>query len=383
MIEIAEKCCGCGSCARICSRNCITMKSDDEGFRYPLVDVSKCIRCGNCEKVCPILHTPKVSKQTVAIAAQNKNEKIRMKSSSGGVFHALAMAVLANGGKVCAATYDKEFFVFHEIADTEEQLTAMCGAKYLQSEADQCFEVIKNNLQEKIYILFVGTPCQCAGLKNYLNKEYENLLLVDMICHGVPSSAVWKAYLQERHRIDAPKSRMVSVNLRSKTSGWSNYKYSINLTYENGKSYEVLQEESAFLRGFTANLYLRPSCGYCSFKGAARCSDLTLGDYWGVWNQYPDLDDNKGTSLLFVQSEKGVAAWEQISDLFVSKEVSLKESINENVSVTKPSLPHPQRAIFFKKLKKKKSLEKWIWKCILPKEKRLIKRVARILIGKE
>lgn len=378
MLPEMAQCSGCGGCGAVCPQNCISMAADREGFRYPVIDEAKCIRCRLCEKVCPVLSVPQVSQHVAALAAQNADEAVRRGSSSGGVFSALAEDVIARGGSVCAATYDEHFEVRHVLIDSPESIAALRGAKYAQSQAEHCFPKIRERLASGQWVLFVGTPCQCAGLKAYLGREYEKLLVVDMVCHGVPSPRVWSQYLREQAQF--AESKLKSVDLRSKTTGWSRYAYSVKMDFENGPAYSVLQGQDLFMQGFVQNLYLRPSCADCSFKGTSRCGDLTLGDYWGIWDQYPEFDDNKGTSLLLIQSEKGRAIWQRISGRFRVLDVAVQDAIAQNPSAVNSSAPHPRRAEFFRELETASVKQSIQCALALPKEgiiKRLIRRIGR------
>lgn len=377
MLAEKVKCSGCGSCAAVCPKTSITMTVDAEGFRYPVIDGADCVHCGACEKVCPVINPVPVSGNPSALAAQNTDESVRWASSSGGVFSALAAEVLAHGGKVCAAVYDSNFLVRHLLADSVDQLTGMRGAKYTQSRVEHCFPEIRKLLDKNVPILFAGTPCQTSGLRAYLGRDYQKLLLVDMICHGVPSPKVWTKYLRERNLADAPISEICEVNLRSKTTGWSHYGYSVEMEYMDGTKYSVPQGQDTFMRGFVSNLYLRPSCADCSFKGVKRCSDLTMGDYWGIWDQYPEFDDNKGTSLLLIQTDKGQDAWSRISDQFRSLDVPVHATVAQNPSTVCASLPHPNREKFFSGMESKKSLQQWINHCLEPKKEKLLLRLIR------
>lgn len=365
---LAEKtlCTGCGSCTVICPYHCIDMDEDKEGFLYPNVNLQKCVSCGLCDQSCPVL-TKKSVKQTYrtkSFAAQNENEDIRRKSSSGGVFIALALAILEKGGGVCAAKYSEDFEVFHSIATTKEELIDYCGAKYAQSKTEQCFVQIEKMLHQGRKILFVGTPCQVAGLSAFLKRPYDNLVLVDMICHGVPSPLVWRKYIEERRQKDANGAELVAVNLRDKSTGWSRYGYSIRFDYQNGKVYSAHQNKDRFMQGFLLNLYLRPSCSNCKFKGIERISDITIGDYWGVWNQYPDFDDNIGTSLVMIHSVKGQEMWENIQDSFRVLEISNKEATQYNPSAIKSSPASDKRTVFYSGLWKGKRVSDLVRICL-------------------
>ena len=370
MLPTKNLCNGCGACLTVCSKKCIEMIADEEGFSYPHVNSQKCVSCGLCEKSCPILANKDVQQihRTKILAAQNKNEDIRRKSSSGGVFTALAQNVIEQGGAVCAAKYSKDFEVVHSIATTREELLSYCGAKYVQSKSEQCFIEIKKMLCQGQKILFVGTPCQIAGLSAFLKHPYDNLVLVDMICHGVPSPLVWRKYLEERKGRDANGAELVAINLRDKSTGWSKYEYSVRFDYQNGKVYSVHQDKDKFMQGFTSNLYLRPSCSNCKFKGIERISDITLGDYWGVWNQHPDFDDNKGTSLVMIHSEKGLEIWESILDNFKFLEITNDEAIQYNPSAIKSSDAADNRTEFYKGLQQGKQVSDLVQSCLSNRE---------------
>ena len=379
MLVDSSQCCGCGSCAAICPAACITMEYDSEGFRQPRVDQDRCIGCRACEKACPIMAQIPPAGIPKAIAAQHQDASIRGASSSGGVFSALAGETLRRGGLVCAAVYDDDFTVTHILADTPEDMARQRGAKYSQSRAEQYYAQIHTALYEGTQVLFVGTPCQTAGLRAFLGRDDPNLLLVDMICHGVVSPKIWTRYLEERRYLDAGEAPLASVNLRSKATGWSRYQYSVSFDYANGKSYQVHQGTDSLMQGFTQNLYLRPSCSKCIFKGTNRCADLTLGDYWGIWDQHPELDDNQGTSLLMVHTEKGQAAWDAVADQFRFLETPYQQAISRNPSATIASVPHHAREVFFRELDRKGSIIQWINQCLGGGKMGLIQRIRNRL----
>lgn len=326
------------------------MRSDREGFRYPVIDAAQCVGCRLCEKVCPVLNPAQNRGEPSVYAAKNKDAEVRRLSSSGGVFTTLAEMILADGGAVCAAKYDADFRVVHDMAYTKTDLAAFRGAKYAQSRAEHCFPVIRKLLNEGRPVLFVGTPCQSAGLNRYLGAADPRLLTVDMICHGVPSPKVWERYLQDRKQADGADPVLRTVDLRSKATGWSRYGYTVKMTYENGKEYAVPQGQDFFMQGFVKNLYLRDSCARCGFKGTARCSDLTLGDFWGIWDLKPEFDDDRGTSLLAVHSAGGQRAWERIQHQFEAVPMSWAEAVRYNPSAVESSVPHPDRQAFFAQL---------------------------------
>lgn len=350
MLPERDLCVGCGSCAAVCPQQCIQMLSDDEGFRRPEIDNFKCILCHRCEQACPLLLNPPEQTQMAAYAAKNRDDALRTESSSGGVFSALAELVLEKGGCVCAARYNADFDVVHDFAYSISEIAPFRGAKYTQSSTEHCFPKIRSMLQDGSSVLFVGTPCQTAGLSAFLRRDYPNLILVDMICHGVPSPKVWRRYLQNRRKSDARDGQIRSINLRSKITGWSRYGYSVDIEYRDGSRYRVPQGQDPFMRGFVQNLYLRQSCSHCLFKGCCRRSDLTLGDFWGIWDQHPDFDDNRGISLLLTHSDKGKNAWAEIRDDFDYIPVTLEDAFRQNPSALRASPAHGKREEFFARL---------------------------------
>ena len=374
-----DECTGCGGCAAVCPKGCIRMRADSEGFLYPEVDESQCVNCKMCEKACAVLKSPRVSQSAELVAAQNMDALVRQESSSGGVFTALAERIIRQGGTVCAAAYNEDFSVAHRIAFNVKQIAPMRGAKYAQSHAGHLFRQLKELLKEGKPVMFVGTPCQCAGLKGYLGQDYDQLLTVDMICHGVPAPVVWENYVNRRRELDANGAPVASINLRNKSTGWSNYAYSVMFQYADGSVYSVPQGQDPYMRGFVGDLYLRPSCSRCSFKGLHRCSDLTLGDCWGIWNTHPEFDDNKGTSLLIIQSSRGQRAWDGIKDGFYTVPLTREEAFKSNSSALASSEVHPQREAFFTRLSDAEPVEELIRDILEPKAPRqsLIKRVLR------
>ena len=342
-------CSGCGACVSVCPKHCILMKEDHEGFLYPQINHSACISCRRCELVCPVLNKPAVLTGTTSYAVISNNENERLRSSSGGIFSLMANYILKKNGKVYGAAYNDSYEVEHICIEHSDMIPKLQGAKYSQSHSYEHFNKIREELEQGTSVLFVGTPCQTAGLYAYLGKDYENLILTDMVCHGVPSPMVWKKYLEARISNDAPDSSIDHINLRDKSSGWSRYAYSVKIEYSGGKKYCVRQDEDPYLQGFVRNLYLRPSCAECSFKGYQRCTDFTLSDCWGIWDIAPDMDDNKGTSLLMIHSAKGMKVWKTLSEQCRYKELTEEESIRQNNSAISSSVPHPNRESFFRR----------------------------------
>ena len=306
MLEIDNKslCSGCHACANACPQNCIQMISYEEGFWYPQVDKDNCIECGLCEKVCPILHKwqSDENRLTTAMAAINLNEEIRLKSSSGGIFTLIAEEIINQGGVVFGAAFANDFRSVHHIfVDNTKDLEKLRGSKYVQSKIGDTYKQAKDFLDGGRMVLFTGTPCQIGGLYSYLRKPYENLFTQDIICHGVPSPMVWKKYVDEREKKAASTTQRMFF--RHKKYGWKTF--AVLFEFLNSTVYMKNLHDDSFMRAFLSNLCLRPSCYNCSFKSIKRQADITLADFWGVQNELPEMDDDKGTSLVLVHSVKG------------------------------------------------------------------------------
>lgn len=343
-----EYCTGCTACASVCPKGCITMAADENGFLCPVVDESRCVACGLCEKVCPIVTPIKATENTPkAYAAYSKDEAVRMCSSSGGIFTEIAKAVLAEDGVVFGAAYNERFEVVHIPVETGADLALLRGAKYAQSSLSGIFPKVKAALDAGRQVLFSGTPCQVGGLKAYLRKDYPNLLTVDFVCHSVPSPMAWQAYVHHRAQQDNGGKLPQSIHLRSKATGWSRYRYSNRFEYSGGKAHTATSGDSLYMKLFVGGYINRESCANCRFKGYARVSDFTLGDFWGVWDIAPEMDDNKGTSVLLVHSPKATQLLESISNILMLKEVSLEEASAQNPAMIQCSQPKERRAEAF------------------------------------
>lgn len=305
MIEVLDKgrCCGCESCVQICPKHCITFNEDECGFRYPSVNKDECINCSLCERVCPVLDQNQPKLPLMVYAAQNPDDKVRLCSSSGGIFTSIAAYVIEQGGLVFGAAFDTDFNVCHICAASKEDLKKLRGSKYVQSRIGDVYLRVRNEVKEGRLVLFSGTPCQIAGLNRYLGKEYDNLIRIDIVCHGVPSPAVWRSYLDDikSHAGDEPVG---AVSFRDKSTGWTDYSFVVRSENEN-----VIVKEShrtnLFMRLFLTNLSIRPSCFECPAKKGKSGSDITLGDYWGVDKLYPKFHDDLGVSLILINTLKG------------------------------------------------------------------------------
>lgn len=358
MLQLTDKqdCCGCHACVSVCVRQCISMQEDNEGFLYPVVDEGTCTDCGLCEKVCPVINQDEPRKPLKVYAAKNKDEEIRKQSSSGGIFTPLAESVIRDGGVVFGAKFDKDWNVIHAWTDTIEGIADFRGSKYVQSTIGDAYREAREFLKQGRKVLFSGTPCQIAGLRKFLLKEYGNLLAVDVVCHGVPSPLVWRKYLEEtreklRAKRDAGKNTVSSslmdlpvitgISFRDKTHGWK--KYGFRLRYAafkaaknsipvpaNDSERTLLQPfpDNVFMKGFLSNFYLRPSCYACSSRTGKSGSDITIADFWGVQNYYPEFDDDRGVGLVLVNTDRGRKAYEQVNA--ISLEATYEQGLNQN-----------------------------------------------------
>ena len=354
MLEIKSKedCCGCYACNNICPKQCITMKTDNEGFWYPKIDKNKCINCNLCEKVCPIINPVKrVDSKKIAYASMNKDEQVRMKSSSGGIFSILAEYIIKNNGVVYGAGFDEDFNIKHKRILYSTDLDLLRGSKYVQSSIGDIYKQVKNDLESNRQVLFTGTPCQVEGLRSYLRKEYVNLITMDFICHGVPSPLVWKKYLEEIKK--SKQENIKNIYFRNKDIGWK--VFSLKIIFDE-KIYSNNLNNDLFMKGFLQDVYLRPSCYSCKFKKINRISDITVADFWGIENILPKMDDDKGTSLIVVHSEKGKQLFDKLSEKMILNEVDLNEAIKYNPSMISSVKYNEKRNSFFAELNSGKIL---------------------------
>lgn len=383
MIQLTKKadCCGCGACAQRCPKNCIEMEPDSEGFLYPRVDKEVCVDCGLCEKVCPVL--VKQMPQTNAVEAYGayiRDEGLRLRSSSGGVFSVLAQEILSRGGVIAGAAFEEDFSVRHILVEKDEQLNRLRGSKYVQSRVEDTYIRIRSLLEQGRTVLFTGVGCQVAGLKTFLGSDYENLYTVDVLCHGVPSPKMWKHYLEEQEqRFGAP---VEAASFRNKRRGWKNF--SMALDFENHEHYNEVLAVDTYMRLFLANICLRPSCHSCRFKDVPRLSDLTIGDAWGIEKHMSDLNDDRGTSVVLVNSQKGNALWVAVAPQLISRQGNLDTLLPKDADSRRSVRPHPNRARFFAALDRGDSMEqlcklanKSPMRRLLSYGKRTLKRLLR------
>lgn len=336
-----EQCNGCHACFNACPVQAISMLSDEEGFLYPAINENICIECGKCDRSCPIQNPPVQNPLEDAYACYAKNVAEHQTSCSGGAFAVLARQVLRDGGIVAGAAFGPAQEVLHIVIDSERDLWKLKGTKYVQSTIGNCFSHIQECLNQGRTVLFSGTPCQVAGLKSFLREEPENLLTIDLICHGVPSPGIWLRYLNEL----ANGEPIVSVAFRNKTKGTTR----VTLDYRTAVG-TLIQEnysDSPYIKGFIQNLFVRPSCFCCPFKGTKRCSDFTIGDFWSAKEYHPDMVNEDGVSALIVHSAKAQKLMDRCKSDFVIKVSTVEKATLWNESLIQPAVPSPNREKFF------------------------------------
>ena len=317
MIKILDKadCCGCGACIQACPLNCICFNIDKEGFNYPSVNSDNCVNCGLCEKVCPVLNQSNGTecKELPLYAIKNCNEFIRKDSSSGGFFTSLAEYVLEAGGVIYGAAFDDSFTLNHCRVESKSDLPKLRGSKYLQSNICNTFSQCKNDLSEDRLVLFTGTPCQISALGLFLGKEYQNLIKVEIVCHGVPSPMIFQNYLTE---ILPLGSTVKSIKFRDKRESWKKYHFTV--TYDDWgyeKVYSECVTESLYMKGFLGDMFIRPSCFKCPAKSFKSSSDFTIADFWGQEYTFSDFDTDTGVSAVFVHTPKAKVILSNLKDI--------------------------------------------------------------------
>ncbi len=385
MIEIVNKqnCCGCTACASICPRQCITMKSDDEGFMYPSIDKAKCIDCHLCKEKCPVLGRKKISALPGVDKAEInrkaveeakyipstyvcflKDDKIREKSTSGGMFTALAQHVLKQGGIVCGVVLDKNQNVLHTFADNENTLEKMRGSKYVQSNQVGIYQKVEEALKQGTTVLYSGTPCQIAGLKSYLGSDYEKLITVDIICHGVGSPLYWEKYVQ--YVYEKMNSKVKEVRFREKTYGYNSACMAVY--FENGKSSHKGHDDDLYWTAFSKNYIYRPSCYACAFKSINHMADFTIGDFWNSTKLSEKFKTANGCSLVLCHSNVAIEIIKKIGSTIEAQPIDLIDALNINgghqasMLVACPSIPTKRKEWFddMQKLSPQELVKKYI-----------------------
>lgn len=327
---VKSECCACTACEHACPVQAISFVNDEEGFLYPTINKEKCINCGLCERVCPVEHPNYNNTESPEVyAAIMKDVEQRKKSSSGGMFYAIAIWILQQGGKVYGATMDENHQVRHIGVDNLEDLNLLRGSKYVQSDLRSVFADIKKELKTGHWCYFVGTGCQVAGLKSFLRKEYDNLLTSDLVCHGVPSQWLFNqhiAYLEGKY-----KGKVSNYQFRN-NEGWGGCEiFDLTNRREKIKRYKFpTYDLSPYLYSFMYGMTSRYSCYDCHFARIPRQGDITLADYWGVSKFFPDFDTTKGASLVMINSSCGKYIWNSIEGSCIFEQSCVEDGAKNN-----------------------------------------------------
>ena len=346
-----ELCTGCNACLNVCPKQCISMLSDTKGFWYPSINRSCCIECNLCDKICPSINPIIIDNwiDPEIYAAWTLDDEIRFKSTSGGIFSELAKYVIGQNCVVVGAKYNYQHMVEHYMVEKEEDIALLRQSKYLQSDIDTIFKKIKNKLLTGKFVAFCGSPCQVAGLLNFLQQPFENLITFDFVCKGANSPKVYAKYLdwlEEKYH-----SKIKKVWFKNKTYGWN--LFSTKILFENNKVYIKDRNSDLYMKGYIEkNLFIRDCCFDCHYKTFPRVADITLADFWGVGMADKDLDPDKGTSLIMINSEKGKALFNSIHSSIFHKKMQLADAIAGNGCIYNSIEKDPSSDMFFENLDK-------------------------------
>lgn len=346
----SDDCTGCGACAAVCPVRCISMEQDDEGFFRPRIDYDKCIECRQCEKSCHVLLPKKdMGKKPLAYAARSNDDKVLNASSSGGAFSVFAQQAFKQNGVIYGAEYQDDWTVSLTRAQNEEEIAKMRGSKYLQSTADKAYAAAKEDLDRGTFVVFTGLPCQVSGLYAFLKDDPDNLIIVDIICHGAASPGLFQEYI--KYREDKTGKKIVYLNHRDKKVGW-NEALPIQMmieTQDGGREY-IPAYEDPYLYGFLQSLTIMRACSSCPYATVPRYSDISMGDFGGLGVLVPStVYNSRGVSQILVNTEKGKRFFDSCG--LLREEHSLRECMGFNLNIWKPAPQKPKRDAFFKDYK--------------------------------
>ncbi len=351
MIQLIDKsyCCGCASCESICPHHAIEMREDEKGFLYPHVNDALCVNCNLCDKACPIINrdnTEKVEATPQIYGCYSKNDDDLRSSSSGGLFSVFARHIIQQNGVVYGAAWSKEMQVKHIRITTIEDLKLLRGSKYVQSNTQGIYQLVKKDLHSGTSVLFSGTPCQIEALRLYLRKDYPSLFTIDVVCHAVPSPLIFKEYIT--HLQNKYKKRVVAINLRDKKKGWSR-DYHSKIYFDDNTSKFNTTAANLWNRLFFSFCIDRDSCHKCRFTNYQRPGDITLADFWFLEQSHPDKHNSTGVSLTMVNTSQGKSLFQQISDSITYFETS--KEMSQQPSLISPTKASPLRDEFWRDYK--------------------------------
>ena len=382
-------CCGCRACENVCPKQAIKMVENTEGFLYPKVDKEKCINCGLCKKVCPWLNKIKRDRyleNPICYSARAKNVSLQLKGSSGGIFGVIAKYVIRNNGVVVGAEMLNNFNVRHTIVDNEKDLENLYGSKYVTSDLNDIFLRIKKILLAGKMVLFTGVPCQVAGLLNFLEKKYDNLITIDLVCHGTPNQKLFKKYIS--YIESKENAKIIKYYFRNKKAGkWGLFK-SLIVMEKNGKRFvkKINANFDPYYSNFLLGNNYRESCYVCNFANQNRISDITLGDFWGIENVNGNFYDSNGVSAVIINTISGKEIWNKIKEFVVFGTVTYEDIIEENKQLMYPTKRTKERDNFYKEInniryfyniKTKKSIKNIIKNLIPVRMKIIIKKYIK------
>lgn len=377
MISIQKQdCVGCNACGDVCFKQAISFVADKEGFEYPVIDKQRCVDCGLCEKVCPALHKQvrDTKKDPLVFAAYAKDESIRIDSTSGGLFSLFAKWVYKQGGYVGGAIYNEDYSV-SQIVSNQDRLDELRSSKYLQSNTENVYKQIKALLKNNEHVLFCGTPCQVVALHNFLGKDYENLVTLDFLCRGVNSPKVFQKYIRELEQ--EFNSKVTKIKFKAKKWGWHNFSMRIN--FANGIEYCQDRTHDLFFIGYLqGGCFARPSCYNCKFKSIPHISDITIGDFWGIEKLDKSMDQDKGTSVVIVNTDKGECSFNAIKTQIEYKQFSVDSLLGVNTNIFKNMSPTIDRKHFFEDLERM-TFKATIQKYFIKENDSMMTKVFRVL----
>lgn len=352
-----EQCTGCQGCLNVCPKDAISMKADDDGYRYPVINLDRCINCGLCEKVCPVLVPVSLSAPRKVWATKAKNNEVNRTSASGGLITLAATHVLQKGGVVYGCWLECYNHITHIRIDSPEEVSKIQGSKYVHSDISFSFRDVLKDLKEGRMVLFTGTPCQIAGLKGYLRKPFDNLITIDIVCHGVPPMKMLEEEVRGNKAVAGVDPKDIQVDFRWKTISPDGMpeklNYGIRTRVKKEGEYHVVSErndiQSPYMRCFQTGVSLRENCFQCQYARRERTSDLTAADFWGLGKKVPSpsgMQAERGVSLVLVNSDKGERLFENIRELMEIEEHTFEEAALRNKCLSAPTAKPPFRERF-------------------------------------